>query len=191
MKVKDTPLDGVKIITPRVFKDHRGFFMESYNYENMKAAGIDYQFVQDNHSLTVEKGTIRGLHYQLNPEAQTKLVRVITGAVYDVAVDIRKGSPTYGKWTGVMLSDENHRMLLIPKGFAHGFCTLTENTHIQYKVDVYYSKPHDSGVLWNDPELGIDWPATDPVLSEKDAGQPLMRDAEINFHQTVQRSVIT
>src|SRR5699024_8687253 len=133
---------------PKVFKDHRGFFMESFNEQQFREAGLTYEFIQDNHSLSIEKDVIRGLHYQLNPHAQTKLVRVITGAIYDVVVDIRKDSPTYGNWIAVTLSADNHRMLLVPKGFAHGFCTLSPNTHVQYKVDAYYSAENDRGIRW-------------------------------------------
>jgi dTDP-4-dehydrorhamnose 3,5-epimerase len=181
MKIIDTKLEGVKIIEPKVFKDHRGFFVESFNLQNFAEFGLHFDFIQDNHSLSVDKDVIRGLHYQLNPKAQTKLVRVITGAIYDVAVDIREGSPTFGQWVGVTLTGENHRMLLVPKGFAHGFCTLTENTHVQYKVDDYYSVENDKGILWNDPALSIDWPTSNPILSEKDTKQPLLKDADINF----------
>ncbi|MFD1705953.1 dTDP-4-dehydrorhamnose 3,5-epimerase [Siminovitchia sediminis] len=181
MNVFDTELKEVKVIEPTVFQDHRGFFMESYHAKKFKGHGLGYDFVQDNHSLSLEKNVIRGLHYQLGPYAQTKLVRVITGAIFDVAVDIRKGSPTYGKWVGVTLSAKNHRMLLVPKGFAHGFCTLTVNTHVQYKVDAYYSAENDRGILWNDPVLSIDWPVSAPILSDKDQKQPLLKDAEIHF----------
>ncbi|MBP1949037.1 dTDP-4-dehydrorhamnose 3,5-epimerase [Virgibacillus litoralis] len=188
MNVIDTKLHGVKIIEPVVFQDNRGFFMESYNLDRFKEHGLNFDFIQDNHSLSIEKDVIRGLHYQLNPMAQTKLVRVITGAIYDVAVDIRQGSPTFGQWVGIMLSEENHRMLVVPKGFAHGFCTLKENTHVQYKVDDYYSAENDKGILWNDPALGIDWPASNPILSEKDAKQPLLKDAEINSQYQAKES---
>ncbi|WP_047983992.1 dTDP-4-dehydrorhamnose 3,5-epimerase [Ornithinibacillus californiensis] len=181
MRVIDTELPEVRIIEPQVFEDNRGFFMESYNLERFSDLGLRFDFIQDNHSLSVDKDVIRGLHYQLEPKAQTKLVRVITGAIYDVAVDIRVGSPTFGKWVGVTLSAANHRMLLVPKGFAHGFCTLTNNTHVQYKVDDYYSVEHDKGIRWNDPELAIDWPTTTPILSEKDQKQPFLKEAEINF----------
>jgi dTDP-4-dehydrorhamnose 3,5-epimerase len=181
MKVIDTKLTGLKIIEPKVFKDHRGFFMESFNRKSFEKFGLNVDYIQDNHSLSEDKHVIRGLHYQLNPMAQTKLVRVITGAIYDVAVDIRRGSPTFGQWVGVTLSADNHRMLLVPQGFAHGFCTLTENTHVQYKVDAYYSAADDKGILWNDPSLAIDWPTSDPILSEKDIKQPLLKDAEVNF----------
>jgi len=181
MKVIQTIFDGVFVLEPTVYKDERGFFMESYNEQTFRKLGFDIQFVQDNHSLSVKAGTIRGLHYQLHPKAQTKLVRVTRGAIFDVIVDIRQGSPTFGKWQGFILSADNKRQLLVPKGFAHGFCTLVENTEVQYKVDEYYSPEHDRGILWNDPALGIDWPVTDPILSEKDANHPLLADAEMNF----------
>lgn len=182
MKIINTKLDGVKIIEPKVFEDHRGFFMESFNLKKFEELGLNSNFIQDNHSLSKEKDVIRGLHYQQPPTAQTKLVRVVTGAIYDVAVDIRKGSPTFGQWVGVILSEENHRMLLVPKGFAHGFCTITENTHVQYKVDDYYSAGHDKGIRWNDPGLSIDWPTSTPILSEKDSQQPMLQEAVIDFH---------
>lgn len=189
MKVIDTKLAGVKIIEPRVFKDDRGFFMESFNQQKFTELGLKYDFLQDNHSLSEDKHVIRGLHYQQSPMAQTKLVRVITGAIYDVAVDIRRGSPTFGEWVGVTLSADNHRMILVPQGFAHGFCTLSKNTHVQYKVDAYYSAEKDKGILWNDPNLAIAWPTLDPILSEKDTKQPLLKDAEINFQYGVREGV--
>jgi dTDP-4-dehydrorhamnose 3,5-epimerase len=181
MKIYETNLPGVKLIEPAVFGDHRGFFMESYNEEVFRRYGITHKFVQDNHSLSAEAGVLRGLHYQLNPKAQTKLVRVTAGAVYDVVVDIRRGSPTYGKWQGFILSAANKRQLLVPKGFAHGFCTLAPNTEVQYKVDEFYSPEHDRGIAWNDPALGIDWPTSSPILSEKDGKHPRLEDTENNF----------
>lgn len=155
--------------------------MESYNQKQFEQLGIHINFVQDNHSYSAEAGTLRGLHYQLEPMAQSKLIRVLSGAIYDVFVDIRKDSPTYGQWKGVILSADNKRQLLIPKGFAHGFCTLVPDTHILYKVDQYYSPNHDRGILWNDPALGIDWPVSDPILSDKDRQHPVLADAENNF----------
>jgi dTDP-4-dehydrorhamnose 3,5-epimerase len=181
MKVIETKLDGVVILEPDVFGDARGYFMESYNQQKLGQFGLDYLFIQDNQSLSAQAGTIRGLHYQLNPKAQTKLVRVLSGAIYDVVVDIRKNSPTFGQWIGVILSEDNKRQLLVPKGFAHGFCTLVKDTQVFYKVDEYYSPEHDRGILWNDPDLGIDWPTSAPILSEKDQRNPRLRDAEINF----------
>lgn len=181
MKIIETRLSGVRLIEPVVFSDQRGFFMESYNEEKYLQYGINHRFVQDNHSLSVECGVLRGLHYQLQPKAQTKLVRVTAGAIYDVVVDIRQGSPTFGQWQGFILSQSNKRQLLVPKGFAHGFCTLVPNSEVLYKVDEVYSHDHDRGIAWNDPSLAIDWPATDPVLSEKDTKHPLLADAEMNF----------
>ncbi|MGE7636049.1 dTDP-4-dehydrorhamnose 3,5-epimerase [Peribacillus simplex] len=181
MKKINTKLVGVYIIEPDVYGDHRGFFMESYNQEKFKELGIHYTFIQDNHSLSEQAGTIRGLHYQLNQRAQTKLVRVLSGALYDVVVDIRVGSPTFGEWVGVILSEENKRQLLVPKGFAHGICTLVNNTQILYKVDEYYSPEHDRGIYWNDPQLDINWPVANPILSEKDQQLPLLDNAENNF----------
>ncbi|MFF3923931.1 dTDP-4-dehydrorhamnose 3,5-epimerase [Paenibacillus lactis] len=181
--MKSTPL-GLKdafLLEPVVYGDNRGYFLESYNISDFENLGLKYNFVQDNQSLSMEPGVIRGLHYQLNPKAQTKVVRVLTGAIYDVIVDIRKSSPTFGQWVGVILSEHNKRQLLVPKGFAHGFCTLVPNTQVLYKVDEYYSPEHDRGILWNDPALGIDWPTSNPVLSGKDQRHPLLKDAEMNF----------
>jgi dTDP-4-dehydrorhamnose 3,5-epimerase len=181
MLVTETKLAGLNIVEPTIHGDHRGFFMECYNSATFKKNNIDFPFVQDNHSLSVETGVIRGLHYQLNPKAQTKLVRVISGAIYDVVVDIRKNSPTFGQWVGVILSAANKRQLLVPKGFAHGFCTIVPNTEVIYKVDEYYSPLCDRGILWNDPSLDIDWPTSAPILSDKDQKHPFLKDAEINF----------
>lgn len=174
-------LEGVILIEPDVFLDSRGFFMESYHEGKFRAAGLEVTFVQDNHSLSVEAGVIRGLHYQLNPKAQAKLVRVVAGAIYDVVVDLRRNSPTFGRWQGFILTADNKRQLFVPKGFAHGFCTLVPNTEVVYKVDEFYSPEHDRGIRWDDPELGIDWPTSRPILSDKDRKLPLLRDAELNF----------
>ncbi|MBX4145825.1 dTDP-4-dehydrorhamnose 3,5-epimerase [Paenibacillus sp. AK002] len=181
MNVTPLKLTDAFVLEPVVHGDHRGFFMESYNDSLFKQHGIAYNFIQDNQSLSAEAGVLRGLHYQLNPKAQTKLIRVLTGAIYDVIVDIRKSSPTFGQWVGVILSEHNHRQLLVPKGFAHGFCTLVPNTQVLYKVDEYYSPENDRGILWNDPALGIDWPTSNPTLSDKDQRHPLLKDAEMNF----------
>lgn len=181
MNIIPTKLEGLYIIEPVVHGDNRGFFMESYSQAKFDDLGFKYKFVQDNHSLSVESGVLRGLHYQLNPKAQTKLVRVASGAIYDVAVDIRKDSATFGQWVGVILSEFNKRQLLVPKGFAHGFCTIVQNTQVLYKVDEYYSLDQDRGILWSDPAIGIDWPLSKPTLSEKDQTHPLLKDAEINF----------
>lgn len=181
MKITPLTLQGAYLIEPVVHGDHRGFFMESYNEKIMKEHGITHTFIQDNQSLSAEAGVIRGLHYQLNPKAQTKLVRVVTGAIYDVIVDIRKKSPTYGQWVGVILSEHNHRQLLVPHGFAHGFCTLVPNTQVAYKVDEFYSPENDRGILWSDPALSIDWPTSKPILSEKDTKHPVLAEADNNF----------
>ncbi len=155
--------------------------MESYNDQVLSQLGISVRFVQDNHSLSIKAGTVRGLHYQLHPQAQAKLVRVTRGVIYDVVVDIRRGSPTFGEWRSFILSEHNKRQLFVPKGFAHGFCTLVPNTEVQYKVDAYYSAEYDRGIFWRDPDLKIDWPVTEAVLSEKDASLPLLNNAHINF----------
>lgn len=181
MKITPLKLEGTNLLEPVVHGDHRGFFMESYNEQVMKQLGVSYDFIQDNQSLSADPGVLRGLHYQLNPKAQTKLIRVLTGAIYDVILDIRKSSPTFGQWIGVILSEYNKRQLLVPKGFAHGFCTLTPNTQVLYKVDEYYSPENDRGILWNDPALDIDWPISEPLLSDKDRKHPVLADAELNF----------
>lgn len=181
MKIINTQIKDVKILEPSILEDHRGYFMESYNQSLMENLNIKNNYIQDNQSLSVRAGTLRGLHYQLNPKAQTKLVRVLRGAIYDVSVDIRKNSPTYGKWVGVILSEHNKRQLLIPKGFAHGFCTLVDYTEVMYKVDEYYSKEHERGIQWDDPFLDISWPTNKVILSEKDAKLPLLNYADNNF----------
>jgi dTDP-4-dehydrorhamnose 3,5-epimerase len=181
VKIIRTKLDGVLVIETDVFGDHRGFFTESYNRSRFHEAGITHDFIQDNHSYSAEAGTLRGLHYQLSPKAQTKMVRAIAGAIYDVVVDIRKDSPTFGEWVGVIISESNKRQILVPKGFAHGFCTLVPHTQVLYKVDELYSKDHDRGILWSDPDLAIDWPMANVVLSDKDKVHPQLRDAENNY----------
>ena len=182
MKVIETEIKDLVVIEPNVFGDHRGWFMETYNEEKFKEFGIDLKFVQDNQSFSATKGTLRGLHYQLNPKAQSKLVRCTRGSIFDVAVDIRKGSPTFGKWFGIELTEENKKQLLIPKGFAHGFLTLSENVEVQYKVDELYSPENDRGIRWNDSTIGIEWPIDgDPILSGKDEKAPFFEEAENNF----------
>jgi dTDP-4-dehydrorhamnose 3,5-epimerase len=167
MQVETTGLPGVLILTPRVFEDARGFFLESYNQETLRAHGIHTLFVQDNHSRST-RGTLRGLHFQLPPAGQVKLVRVVRGAVWDVAVDIRAGSPTFGRWVGAELSAENFRQLHIPSGFAHGFCVLSEEADVLYKASHVYSPADERGIVWNDAALQIAWPVTEPLLSERD-----------------------
>lgn len=180
LRVTKTNLTDVVLIEPAVFGDHRGFFTESYSQEDFKAAGLEYAFVQDNHSLSVEAGVLRGLHFQKGEAAQTKLIRVVTGAVLDVIVDIRKGSPTYGQWEGYILSESNHRQLLVPKGFAHGFVTLTPNVNFLYKCDNYYNAQADAGIAFDDPKLAIDWPVAkeQAILSEKDQHHPTLQAFE-------------
>ena len=174
MKVIDTRIPDVKVVIPKKFGDHRGFFSETYNCKVLAEAGIDLRFVQDNDSLSVEKGTIRGLHFQVPPFAQDKLVRVIRGAILDVAVDLRRSSPTRGAHVAVEISAENWNQILVPMGFAHGVCTLEPNTLVVYKVTNYYSLDHDRGLLWNDPALGIEWPVStdEVVISERDTKWP-------------------
>ena len=182
MNVIETTLAGVLILEPKVFGDARGWFMESWSKKKMEDAGIFVDFVQDNHSFSAEKGTLRGLHYQLNPMAQAKLLRVSRGTIFDVAVDIRRGSPTYAKWVGVELSAENHRQLFIPRGFAHGFITLTNDAEVLYKADNLYAPEYDGNIRWDDPEIGIKWPIAPVVLSEKDAAAPALAvRTELNF----------
>ena len=182
MNVIETALAGVRILEPQVFGDTRGWFMESWSKKKMEDAGIIVDFVQDNHSFSVERGTLRGLHYQLNPMAQAKLLRVSRGAVFDVAVDIRRGSPTYAQWIGIELSAENYRQLFIPRGFAHGFITLTDNVEVQYKADNLYAPDCDGNIRWDDPAIGVAWPFTPVVLSEKDAIAPSLAErTELNF----------
>ena len=168
---KRLEIPDVVLIEPKVFRDDRGFFMESYKRSEFVDFGIDEMFVQDNHSRS-RRGVLRGLHYQNPPRAQAKLVRVIDGEIFDVAVDIRKGSPTYGRWVGVYLSDENMRMLYIPVGFAHGFLALSDVAEVLYKTSDEYSPEHEAGIVWNDPEVGIDWPVEEPVLSPRDCRWP-------------------
>lgn len=181
MKKENTSLEGVYIITPQVFGDHRGWFTETYNAEKFSELGIDTVFVQDNHSYSAQKGTLRGLHFQNSPMAQTKLLRCIRGKILDVAVDLRKGSPSYKKWVAVELSEENKKMIYIPKGFAHGFLTLTEDVEVQYKVDNVYSREHDRSVRFNDPEISVEWGIDNPILSDKDINAPLLKDSDVNF----------
>lgn len=182
MIVELTDLPGVVTVVPRRFGDHRGFFAETYNRRAYEEAGVSPEFVQDNHSLSAEVGTVRGLHFQAPPHAQAKLVRCGRGAIFDVALDIRKGSPTFGQWVGYELSAENGRQLYVPAGFAHGFVTLLPNSEIVYKCSDYYAPETEGAVLWNDPDVGIDWPLTgEPTLSGKDAEAPLLVDLESPF----------
>ncbi len=175
---KQLEIPGLVLIEPRVFPDARGFFLETYKDSDFKKAGIPFCFVQDNHSRSSE-GVLRGLHYQLPPHSQGKLVRVTRGRVWDVAVDIRRNSPTFKKWYGVELSAENNLMFFIPPGFAHGFVSLEDDTHFLYKCTDEYGKTGDRGIRWNDPEIDIRWPIDNPLVSEKDEILPLLREAEV------------
>ena len=177
MRIEKTFIPDLLLIYPTVFEDPRGYFFESYNAKAFQSAGIDEHFVQDNQSLS-QKGVLRGLHFQVGEAAQSKLVRVIQGSVLDVAVDIRKGSPTFGKHYAVELNEKNKLMLYIPVGFAHGFLTLEDNTIFSYKCGNFYNKPLENGLAWNDPQLNIDWGTKDPLLSEKDRNNPAL--AEFN-----------
>lgn len=183
MQVVPTEIADVKLIVPKINRDHRGFFSETYNKAGLASLGADLEFVQDNHSLSVERGVIRGLHFQIPPFAQDKLVRVIRGSVFDVAVDIRRGSPTYGKHVARVISAADWNQFLVPIGFAHGFCTLEANTEVIYKVTNYYSPEHDRGVLWNDPDLGIAWPIaeSEAILSDKDRRHPKLSELPVYF----------
>jgi len=179
MQVIETQIPDVKVLIPKRFKDARGFFSETYNAQALRSIGIDAEFVQDNQSLSVEKGVVRGLHYQLPPMAQLKLVRVTRGAIIDIAVDIRRSSPTFGKSVSIDLSADNWKQIIVPVGFAHGFVTLEPNTEVIYKVTNYYSPAHERGIRWNDPDLKLDWGFDEQVavLSERDRKHPLFRDA--------------
>ncbi|MDR2931705.1 MAG: dTDP-4-dehydrorhamnose 3,5-epimerase [Oscillospiraceae bacterium] len=182
MKVVKTKLRDVYILEPEIFEDQRGWFMESWSAKKMDMAGLHYAFVQDNHSFSSRKGVLRGLHYQKGDHAQAKLIRCICGAVLDVAVDLRKGSPTFKQWMSIELTAENRRQLLIPRGLAHGFVTLTDEVEFFYKADHYYDPDSERGILWNDPEIGIDWPVDiKPILSEKDSAAPLLSDSDYDF----------
>lgn len=184
MNVIDTKLRDVKIIEPDVFGDERGWFMETYSTHKYASAGIDIAFVQDNQSYSKQSGILRGLHFQNDPMAQSKLVRCTRGKILDVAVDLRKGSPDYLGWVAVELSDENKKQLLIPQGFAHGFLTLSEDAEVQYKCDRFYSKEQDRSIRYDDPEIGVEWPKMDYVLSDKDRLAPYLAQSDCNFIYT-------
>lgn len=183
MRIDDTAIAAVKLLTPKKHGDRRGFFSETYNKRALAEAGAAMDFVQDNHSLSADAGTVRGLHFQAPPFAQTKLVRVVRGAVFDVAVDIRRSSPTFGRHASAVLSAEAWNQILVPAGFAHGFMTVEPDTEVIYKVDAYYAPRHDFGILWNDPALGIAWPLPEArtILSDKDRAQPRLAEIESPF----------
>ena len=185
MAVTETKLKGVFLIEPQVFGDARGWFMETWSKAKLEAAGLNLDFVQDNQSYSATKGTLRGLHYQLNPMAQAKLVRCTRGELLDVAVDIRKNSPQYAQWVSVILSAENKKQLLIPRGFAHGFLTLTDDVEIQYKADQLYAPQFEGNIRWDDPQIKIDWPFEPTILADKDKNAPTLAERiernELNF----------
>ncbi len=185
MKILPTAIPEIKLIVPHIFRDDRGFFIETYNRSTLREiAGISADFVQDNHSRSEQAGVVRGLHFQIEPYAQDKLVRVVRGSICDVAVDIRVGSPSYGHHVSVELSAENQAQLWVPKGFAHGFCTLEPGTEVIYKVTAHYDRACDKGLAWDDPDLKIDWPIAAPaaLLSDKDRTYPKLRDLPVYFH---------
>jgi dTDP-4-dehydrorhamnose 3,5-epimerase len=183
MQVEALAIQDVKLLTPKIFRDERGYFSETYNRQVLAAAGIDRTFVQDNQSLSRSKGVLRGLHFQIAPHPQGKLVRVTRGAIFDVAVDIRRGSPSFGQHVSTTLSAENWSQLWIPEGFAHGFCTLEPDTEVIYKVTDFYAPECDMGLAWDDPDLGIAWPlsGTQAILSDKDRSHPRLRDLPAHF----------
>lgn len=181
MNIIKTDVLDVYILEPKVFGDNRGWFMESWSERTLAEAGLHYKFVQDNHSFSAQKGTLRGLHFQKGEAAQAKLVRCAKGAVLDVAVDVRKGSPTYKKWVAVELSADNKRQLLIPRGFLHGFLTLTDDVEFLYKADNFYNYEADRNIIWNDPEINVDWGISNPILSDKDAKAPRLCESDIDF----------
>lgn len=183
MQVEDLDIPDVKLITPDRHGDDRGFFSETWNSQRFTDAGLSFSWVQDNHSLSKDKGVLRGLHFQTPPFAQDKLVRVTAGSIIDVAVDIRHGSPTFGQHVSAIISADNWRQILVPAGFAHGFCTLEPNTEVVYKVSALYSRDHDKGLAWDDPDLAIDWKldGTPPILSEKDKSQPNLQELPKDF----------
>lgn len=181
MKSIYTNIDGLYVVELDVFGDSRGWFTESYNKQVFEAKNILIDFIQDNHSFSAQKGVLRGLHFQKDPHAQTKLVRCTKGSIWDVAVDLRKSSSTYLKWYGIELSASNHKMLLIPRGFAHGFVTLEDDVEVQYKVDSYYNKMDDRSIRYDDPQIKIDWPIKNVILSDKDANAPYLKESDVNF----------
>ena len=181
MKVIETEIKDLYMIEPQVFGDNRGWFMESWSQKKMEEVGLFYNFVQDSHSFSEKKGTLRGLHFQKGSSSQAKLVRCVRGAVLDVAVDLRKNSKTYKKWVGCVLSEENKKQFLIPRGFAHGFLTLTDNVEFVYKADNYYDPQADRNIIWNDEEINVDWGIENPILSEKDKKAPKLSESDVDF----------
>lgn len=185
MEITELKLSGVKMLEPKIFEDYRGSYTESYSARTLRTLGINTIFVQDNHSKTIKKNTLRGIHFQNNPKPQTKLVRCIRGKILDVVVDLKYDSPTYEKWLAVELSEENNKQILIPNGYGHAFCTLTDNCEVLYKVDEFYEPQYDRAIFWNDPEIGIDWGTNEPILSEKDLNAPLLKNSDCNLNMRI------
>jgi dTDP-4-dehydrorhamnose 3,5-epimerase len=181
LKAYNTQVKGAVVVEPDVFGDNRGWFMESYSKKKMAEIGIEVEFIQDNRSFSAEKGTLRGLHCQTNPASQSKLLTCTRGEIMDVAVDIRKGSPTYMKWASVILSGDNKKSFFIPKGCLHGFVTLTDDVEVMYKVDEFYSPANDRSIRFDDPDIGVEWGITEPILSKKDISAPLLKDSDVEF----------
>ena len=181
MTVTELALPGVKLIEPTYFEDFRGYYCETYSKRTLAEYGIDCEFVQDNHFLCLTRGTIRGIHFQNDPYAQAKLIRCTRGSLFDVAVDLRKGSPTYKKWVSVILSAENRKQLFIPRGFGHICMSLVDGTEGQYKVDTLYAPAYDRAIAWNDPEIGIQWPSIEAIVSPKDQAAPILAQSDVNF----------
>jgi len=181
MQIRETGLPGLLLLSPKVHRDHRGFFLESFREDFFQSLDDPVRFVQDNYARSEEAGVLRGLHYQAPPAAQSKLIWITRGAAFDVVVDLRRASPTYGKSYGLVLSADNFLRLLIPKGFAHGYMTLEPGTEFHYKVDYYYSPEHDGGLRWNDPALAIDWPKGEPIMTERDKNWPLLAELTVFF----------
>lgn len=181
MKITELELDGVKILEPNYFEDYRGYYCETYSSRTLHSSGIDTVFVQDNHSMSLKKGTIRGIHFQINPKSQIKLVRCTRGKVKDYVVDLRKDSPTFMQWLSVELSEENRKQIWIPSGYGHAFITLVDCCEVQYKVDEWYYPEYDRAIAWNDPDIAIDWGIANPIISQKDMKAPTLQMSDVNF----------
>lgn len=181
LKITELELAGVKIIEPTYFEDFRGYYCETYSSRTMKQYGLEPVFVQDNHSLSLKKGIIRGIHFQINPKPQMKLVRCTRGHIMDFVVDLKRDSPTFKKWVSVELSEENRKQIWIPNGYGHAFITLTDNCEVQYKVDEWYYPEYDRAIIWNDPDIAIDWGTDSPIISEKDTKAPTLAQSDVNF----------
>ncbi len=187
MIITELELDGAKIIEPKIFSDNRGHSYESYSYKLYKENGLNYDFVLDYESVNLKKNTLRGIHFQNNPHPQTKLVRVLSGKIFDVIVDLRKDSPTFKKWSGNVISAENKKQILIPNGFGHAFLTLEDNTTVLYKFDDYYDNSLSRAIIWNDPDIAINWGEISPILSTSDANAVLLSESDLNFNMEINK----